>query len=166
MRFRVSVTGVATLVLCLAVAAPARMLGGGDGRSDCNVTFEGIDSTNDRVVQCVDGSTCDADHVADKRCTFGVSMCLCQSDVAGCTPGTVRRIRNVHGARALVAAARGLLPASTPECSAPVSVVVRLRNNGTQPGARTIRTVAFMDGHPGRDSDHFRLVCMPASPTP
>ena len=166
MRFRLSVIGTAMLVLCSPAAAPARMLGGGDTRSDCNVTFEGIDSANDRVVECVDGSTCDADHVADKRCTFGISVCLCQSDVAGCTPSTVRRFRNVHGARALVAAARGLLPASSAECSAPTDVVVRLRKNGTQPGARTIRTVAFMDGHPGRDSDHFRLVCMPATPAP
>src|SRR5262245_19135168 len=163
MRIFIAFLTIGLLVLGGAGLVSARMLGGGSSRTDCNVTFEGVDSANDRVVECVDGSDCDADHTVDKHCTFGISVCLCQSDVPGCTPGTVRRLSNVAGARSLVAAARPMLPASIPACSAAANVVVKLRKNGTRPGAKNIRTVAYLSPA-GRDSDHIRLVCKPATP--
>lgn len=150
---------VGTLALAVAGAGSvgAVVLGGGPEGTDCYVTFEGISATNGRVVECRDGSACDADGQADNRCTFAVSVCVLQES-AGCNPTGIT-VNKIKGAGNMLPN-RPTLPASAAACGAPNDVVVRLKNNGQKPGKRPIRTRTITTGNPKTDGDRFLLRCL------
>jgi hypothetical protein len=148
----------AALGLAAGVPAGATVLGGGPATSDCYVTFDGITSANGRTVECADGdAACDADGTADGRCTFAITVCVKQA-AEGCTAGG--NVTRIKGATRFLAN-RPALPASAPACGTPNTVVVSLKNNGTRPGKRTIRTLGLSDGNPRKDADQFTLRCVP-----
>ena len=116
------------------------------------MTFEGITATGTNVVDCKDGDPCDADGTSNGACQFAISVCVNQPP---CTPVTVSKIQN---ARLFTLPA---LPATAPACAAAKNVEVKLRGKGKKPGKRQIRTIARTNGTPKKDTDHFRLRCLP-----
>ena len=89
------------LVLPLAHArpSPALVAGGGPAKTDCyaewQVTSAGVQANHGKVgVDCQDGDpACDVDATPNGVCTFGVSICVFQSDVPGCTPQPLTEVR-------------------------------------------------------------------------
>jgi len=160
---RVALLTLLSIGLWAAPRARAQELGGGPAASDCYLTFEGITETAPRTVACFDGSSCDADGTVNGSCTFPVSVCVFGKDpVTGCTPAPVTKLT---GAKFLTN--RPTLPASAAACGMPNSVVVPLRKNGKKPGKKKIVMAAITDGgHPKKDVDKFKLVCMPPAGGP
>src|SRR5438067_2379802 len=93
---------LAVLSLALAAApAAARIAGGGPNpQTDCYLEFEGVTATGTLgpaktpLVDCNDGDpSCDADGQADGACTFNVNVCAFQSDVQGCSPKPIDKLK-------------------------------------------------------------------------
>ncbi len=160
---RVALLTLLSIGLWAAPRARAQELGGGPAASDCYLTFEGITETAPRTVACFDGSSCDADGTVNGSCTFPVSVCVFGKDpVTGCTPAPVTKLT---GAKFLTN--RPTLPASAAACGMPNPVVVPLKKNGKKPGKKKIMMAAITDGgHPKKDVDKFKLVCMPPAGGP
>jgi len=160
---RVVLLTLLSVGLWAAPQARAQELGGGPAASDCYLTFEGITETAPRTVACFDGSSCDADGTVNGSCTFPVSICVFGKDaVTGCTPAPVTKLT---GAKFLTN--RPTLPASAAACGTPNSVVVPLKKGGKKPGKKKIAMAAITDGgHPKKDVDKFKLVCMPPAGGP
>src|SRR2546426_12340717 len=157
---RVALLSLLSVALWAPPGVQARVLGGGNPASDCDLTFEGITGTAPKV-ECTDGSSCDADGMVNGSCTFAISVCVFATDVSGCTPAPVTKLT---GAKFL--SNRPTLPASAPTCGAPNSVVVPLKKNGKKPGKKKIKMVATTSGSPKKDPDKFTLKCNPSTGGP
>ena len=162
---RVVLLTLLSVALWAAPRAQAQVLGGGPAASDCYLTFEGITQTAPGIVACTDGSGCDADGTVNGSCTFPISVCVFGKDpVAGCTPAPVTKLL---GAKFL--SNRPTLPATAAACGTPNSVVVPLKKKGkkTLPGKKKILMTAITQGgHPKKDVDKFKLLCMPSTGGP
>ena len=152
--------------------APARVLGGGPVRPIAYAPFGGVDAARGTQVVCQDGDpACDVDGTQDGAATFGVSACLAQDDVAGCTPPMIERVTMSVMPRS-AARTLGIAPAG-PSRDAQHRNVVRPENvvrvplrvsaRGMQRPSRvvTFRMVALAATAPRRDVDTVHLRCVP-----
>jgi hypothetical protein len=151
---------VLPLALGVSVAAHARILGAGKpAKSDCYMTFEGINATRKtNIVECIDNDPCDADLTLG-QCGFSFTVCVAQTDtgIAGCSPGQVTKIKG----KGLMSDKLPTLPASAPACGpAPNVVTLKLKRNG-KPAKRLLNLLALATGSPKRDGDQLRLKCLP-----
>jgi hypothetical protein len=138
---------------CLWTALADGRVVGGRGAASCYVTFEGISSSSNRVDQApVNGV-----------CTFDISVCVFQTDVPGCTPKSVVKMRG-NGTRLLDVT--GLTNATAPTCGPSKSVSIILR--GRRKSARkTIQLTASASSGPHKtDKNKLMLVCKQGAPTP
>ena len=159
------------LVLPLAHArpSPALVAGGGPAKTDCyaewQVTSAGVQANSGKMgVDCQDGDpACDVDATPNGVCTSGVSICVFQSDVPGCTPQPLTEVRLSAKAKRL-----GLQPppssATAPTCGPATLVTLALRQGkkGAKPSkALRLRLTALASSKPKRDSDVLVLRCVP-----
>ena len=134
---------------------PPSFPGTGSAASECYVTFEGIATGR---LDCTDGDpACDTDGAANGTCSFAVRVCVAQA-LAGCQVATVTSLKATPTKLAIPLPA---VPASTPACGAPASIVVPLRRNGRRPGKASVTFVAKSDGKPKRERDVLRFRCLP-----
>src|SRR4029450_5294673 len=95
---------VAVLSLGAAVVfAPvawADFSGGGPAKSHCDIGYKGINITSGaNKSEGTDGApACDTDGQCQGTCSFGITACFNDPDVAGCTPSNVTAV-TAHGAR-------------------------------------------------------------------
>lgn len=153
---------MAIVLLVIVVAAPARgalIPGGGPSASDCYVELDVVGANGGNKLICVDGDpSCDSDGQCQGACTFSVSLCVNQSNVAGCTPAAAKKPLTVKGATLSLPAATGVAPA----CGAATAVAVPLKGKQrTKRGKKRIKVTAVVDGKPPRDADRLVLLCMP-----
>jgi hypothetical protein len=172
MRARDKTLGAA-LLLHLMTLPSARALVQGDGpqKADCyaewQVTTPDLGPTRGRInVDCTDGDpTCDADGVADGRCTFAVSICAFQANVPQCTPQPVTEIKLPKKTRDL-----GLqvppLPATAALCgpATPIFAPIRINKKGAQQPSKPVKLkmTAISSGKPRKDADGLNLKCLPS----
>jgi len=169
---------------CASGCSYERIPGGGSRTSDClsewivanpsNVPLVDGQGHFRRTQRCVDGDpTCDFDGGVAGSCTFHVSVCAGNTDVAGCVPAALAtweltKPSSKQAARrpelAAVRAAFAAVPASltglsAPDaCSAVVDVVVPRR--GTGKGAVALAASALTAAG-SRDQDSLKLLCLP-----
>src|SRR5262245_21383678 len=159
----------AILLLTLGVlaapagAAPVVVPGGGDATTDCFAGFE-VDGSN------LDGVAFDGTVVSQKacsvggkfECTFTVSACI-NEPVKGCAASPVSKFKETVQPGKPKAFKSGNLPptgGSEHVCgSAPATIKIRLKGQGTAAKRRTIKTVAKAAG--GKDKDTLILECQP-----
>jgi hypothetical protein len=145
----------ATTSTSTTTSLPPSFPGTGSTASECYVTFEGIATGR---VDCTDGDpTCDADGAANGTCSFAVRVCMATA-LTGCEVATVTSLKATPTKLAIPLPA---VPASTPACGAPASIVVPLRRNGRRPGKASVTFVAKSDGKPKRERDVLRFRCVP-----
>jgi hypothetical protein len=140
----------------LSDAHAIRVLGGGPPKSDCYSSFEvaGATAVGKRTAECHDGdAACDTDGQANGRCEFSVSLCVFQTDVPGCTPLPITKIRKV-GFEGLT------FPVSAPTCGSARTFKVKERKR------RAVRLVVHADGKPKADPDTLTLKCSKAVASP
>jgi hypothetical protein len=167
-RVRALLPSVLGLVLGGAPRAFALIPGGGPAASDCYAEWQ-VNSTELTAtagksnLDCEDGDPrCDVDGAANGACTFGVSVCIFQSDLPACTPQEVTEIRFGEAARSL-----GLPSAPTgaaAACGQAGLVSVRLRSG--RRGMRKskplrLKLTALSNGKPRKDVDKLVLRCLP-----
>jgi hypothetical protein len=161
-----------TILLVAALAAvacadcpPDCLPGGGSAATDCLVAFGGIASARE---QCVDGTACDLDGVADGRCTFGLQACINVAGLSGCMPGPLTAVPTVKPttsptAQALATGLAALEP-SAPGCTPPgVPLPLKISSKGIKAGR--VRLVVSAASGGKRDTDRLTLEC-DANPTP
>lgn len=144
------------VMFALADAHATRVLGGGPPRSDCYSSFDVLGATvkGKRIAECREGdAACDTDGQVNRACQFSVSLCVFQTDVAGCTPATITRIPKAGFPVPT-------FPASAAICGDAKSVRVRAGKR------KAIRLVAHADGGPKIDRDSIVLKCLPAVASP
>jgi len=170
------VRGFIPLALVAVSANPAAstISGGGGKKTDCYVELTGITATSEFLrkpqVECTDGDpACDADGIADDRCTFVFAVCefnvdpslpLCRPESIVhfhrpfLAPSIVRRLSVLHLPR----------PGATSTTCAPDSRVVVPLKHG-----RPRRALVMLIGsakRPRRDVDVFYLRCNPSPRSP
>ena len=161
------------LVLPLAQARPggALIAGGGPARSDCyaewQVTTASVQANRGKVgVDCQDGDpACDVDATSNGVCTLGVSVCVFESDVPGCTPQPVTDIKLSPKAQALGLEPPPTAPPATAATCGPAtlaSLQLRQGKRGAKPSkALKLRLAAVANAKPKRDADALVLRCVP-----
>jgi hypothetical protein len=133
---------------------PPSFPGTGSTTSECYVTFEGIASGR---IDCTDGDpACDADGAANGSCSFPLRVCVA-TPLTGCQVATVTSVKATPKKLAIPLPA---VPASTPACGAPTSVVVPLRRNGRRPGRVSVKFVVKSEGKPKKERDVLRFRCL------
>ena len=82
-----------------APVASANFNGGGQPKSDCYIVYPDlVINKGSNKVECTDGDpTCDTDGQCQGTCSFGITACINDPNVAGCTPSNVTAI-TVNGA--------------------------------------------------------------------
>ncbi len=150
-----------------AVPAQARVLGGGPAATDCYAAFDGVTAARRGIVECRDGASCDADGIADCRCTFQVRVCAHVSDetLPECTPRGIATIAP-RGRNRNLLAALPRTPVTAETCGEPNAVVVILRTMGRRgrlaPRTLKLKLRAAAQGTPSRrDVDRLVLRCLP-----
>jgi hypothetical protein len=157
---RIALLGILSVVAWVP-SVQAHVSGGGPATSDCFVTFEGIESSSN-TVECTDGGFCDADGAQNGSCTFPVQVCVFDTEVEGCTPAPVTKLK---GSKLLPSLPT--VPASASACGEPNNVVVALKKGGTKRGKKKIKVSAKTDtGSPKKDTDKVKLVCNPSTGGP
>ena len=144
MRVTRTILVALSVVLGGALAANARILGGGPKAPDCFLYFNGIDATSkSNIVE---------EKTLSDRCTFTFSLCTGATDVQGCSPADVTSFGGIkHGLNA---------PLTGPaNCASPSSVEVKLKKKRRpvklvlKPSAKTAT------GKPKTDRDTLILKC-------
>jgi hypothetical protein len=133
---------------------PPSFPGTGSTASECYATFEGIATGR---IDCTDGDACDTDDAANGSCSFALRVCVA-TPLTGCQVATVTSLKAAPTKLAIPLPA---IPASTPACGAPTSVVVPLRRNGRRPGRVSVKVAAKSDGKPKKERDVLRFRCLP-----
>jgi len=121
------------------------------------------------TVTCSDGDdTCDLDTQVDGTCTFGVSVCINQTNVEGCTPPSgldkvTASGKAKGGGGKIVIAAPQLLDGSA--CGSFLEFPVPVKNS-TKAGKGTvkIKATAPKGTKPKKDGDKITFVCNPSPP--
>src|SRR5262245_64219054 len=156
--------------VALATGASATLIpGGGPARSGCYVVLdvEGINAlTSSRLLTCEDGdATCDLDGQCNDQCLVGMSICINQPGLAGCTPPSV-----LTSVRTRLKPARIQLRPPTvlqgSVCSSPLTtgIAVKVRPNGNKaPGQlrASILAKAGAGTRPRVDGDTYIIKCLP-----
>jgi hypothetical protein len=156
--------------VALATGAFATVIpGGGPARSDCYVVLdvEGTKSpASSRLLTCEDGdATCDLDGQCNDRCLVGMSICINQPGLAGCTPPSA-----LTSVRARFKPARIQLRPPTvlqgSVCSTPLTtgIAVKVRPNGKKAPGQLRASVLAKAGagtRPRMDGDTYIVKCLP-----
>jgi len=148
MRVTRTILMVLPVVLGGALAANARILGGGPTKPDCYLYFDGIDATRKTTVE---------QRTASGQCTFTFSLCTGATDVQGCSPADVTKFRGIkHGLNA---------PLTGPaNCASPSSVSVKLKKKKGSNKLVLKPSATTATGNPKTDRDTLTLKCI-ASPS-
>jgi hypothetical protein len=139
---------------------PGCFAGGGPAATDCFVEWAGVPAAH---TPCVDGSSCDADGIADGTCTFPIAGCI---NVPPCTgPLTSVTVKGRDAGSQALGAALTALPLGESTCT---SAGFKLSTKppalaGIKPGVSRF-TVTAIDGGK-RDRDVLKLTCEPAAPS-
>ncbi|HEV7734020.1 MAG TPA: hypothetical protein VGR62_17750 [Candidatus Binatia bacterium] len=153
---------------------------GGSSKTDCLVGFDAPDlsiieiGSKNGTLRCTDGSSCDADGVADGVCTFGIVTCL-KNTVPFCQTNRVLSVdvkndpvtspRHDPSLQAIEDALTALVPAEAPVCTAPVGLTVPLklaRAGVFRSGTKVLRVKAI-SASTGTDADKVVATCLPSS---
>jgi hypothetical protein len=152
------ISAIAVLLGCSQLASADFIPGGKNKRSDCYVELDvqGVSGTN--KVTCTDGDpACDTDGQCQGTCTFGVKVCLSQTNLSACTPQQFKRPPKVSGGLE-VPSAQG----ASPVCSSSRSLEVPLKGGKkNKPGRKRIKATAIVTGKPKKEIDQFTFICMP-----
>lgn len=147
-------------VAMLAPAASADFNGGGKAKSDCYVVYEGLEITKGaNKSECTDGDpACDTDGQCQGTCSFGITACFNDPNVAGCTPSNVTAV-TVNGASLVLPT----LPTSENVCGDRSIVAVPLKQGkkGPKKGKLKVKVSATSVSKPTKDKDVFTLFCLP-----
>jgi len=135
--------------------------------AEWQVTTPGLTANRGKAgVDCQDGDpACDIDGKADGVCTIGVSVCVFQSDLAGCTPQPIKDVKLSRKAQKL-SIARPPLPASAAICGQAdlVSLPLRAGKKGPKPSKTVnLQMTAVSSGRPRRATAALALRCVPNS---
>src|SRR5262249_9803684 len=113
--------------------ADVQIAGGNGGPSDCFVEFKVTGTPTistfrgKPLVECVDGSDCDADGQVNNSCTVALTPCALQSDASGCTAQGVTKFAG-KSKRLFASSLPGITNATSATCaSTSGSVVVKLK---------------------------------------
>ena len=103
MRNAFTLLVLVTIALSAATAGAVIVPGGGSKTSDCMSVFDAPGANSPappkvaKNVDCTDGDpTCDADGLANAKCSFPVQVCLDSTQVPGCTPNRVDSLSIAH----------------------------------------------------------------------
>jgi hypothetical protein len=162
---RGAVSSLHLIAVLLAVGAAllvarwgfAKTSGGGtDPTTDCFAEFDGVSSN---PVVCTDGdSSCDSDSVAG-QCSFHLAICLNQTDLPGCTPTALKKVKVKPKKGSPVAP-----DLATSTCGAFTDVVVKLKGKKkNKPRTKKIKVLALSSTKPRqKDKNTLTLTCNPA----
>jgi hypothetical protein len=157
--FLVSLLVVPCFALSVVAPAAARVAGGGTKKTDCYSEFDGITPTKGSKVSCVDGDpACDSDGTCTGTCTFKITVCSHQTDIAACkSPNITGFKKNTLGLNLPPT------PVTTPTCgpATMVTVNVKTRHGKKISGTRMGKLITISDGKPKSDTDTFTLECKP-----
>src|SRR5262245_49595721 len=130
------VAGVFAVTLALTTPAVATMVpGSGRAISNCYAVLDvqGTGAlTSPRLLTCVDGdASCDLDGQCDDRCLFGLSICINQPGLGGCTPpSSLASVRSRFKPAAIQLRPPTVLQGNACSPSLLGSVAVKVRRNG------------------------------------
>jgi hypothetical protein len=145
----------------LAPVAFAHFNGGGAAKSDCYIVYEDLEITSgNNKSECTDGDpSCDTDGQCQGTCSFGITACFNDPNVADCTPTNVTAV-TVKGTTLNLAT---LLPTSENVCGeqAIVGVPVKKTAKGAKKGKLKVKVKATSVSKPKTDKDAFTLFCLP-----
>jgi hypothetical protein len=144
-----------------APVASAHFNGGGPAKSDCYIVYDDLEITSGKnKSECTDGDpSCDTDGECQGTCSFGITACINDPNVAGCTPSNVTAV-TVNGATLN-------LPTLGSEnvCGDQAIVAVPVKPaKGSKPpkkGKLTVKVKATSVSKPKSDKDKFTLFCLP-----
>ena len=153
--------------------------GAGPDATECLVEYDGVTlnypPTSPKHVRCTDGDpACDLDGTANGTCEFMIFACLNNADprFPTCTAEAIYRIlfrANSPGIIgldpqlvALAESVFAVLPTSTTVCSEPMPVSVPLKA-GPRIGYKRIRSKAEANDGVIKDTDRFKLYCLPST---
>lgn len=156
------------IALTLVATPPARALipGGGPAQTDCfaawQVTTQDLVANKGKTgVDCQEGDPkCDVDATQNGVCVFGVSVCLGQTGVTGCTPQAVTAVKLNKKAQQLGLTLPGL-PALAPACGTGTAVTVALRRGKKGFKASKPVKLQMTADSVGKDKDKLQLRCVP-----
>jgi len=129
---------------------------GGPAAASCYAVFDGVDlapGSKNKVV-CADGDACDGDGTVNGSCTFTPSVCVFQTDIAGCTPLPITKFRG-NGTKKLTLPPTGL---STPTCAAASNLVIKIKGKHKS-AKKTIQLTAQVSGKPKSDKNKITFQC-------
>ena len=151
------------LALSLPLAGPTSAgarCSGGSGSTDCYLEFDGGTCSGTfhgkPSIECVDGDpSCDTDGQANGVCTFSITVCEAQTDVSGCTPQALKKIKKLPLTVKVNLPPTGV---STPTCASPTTITVKLKGKKHKPAHKKIGVLAIAsDGT--KDKNIFFLGC-------
>ena len=148
------------VVFALAPVARADFSGGGSSRSDCYIVYKGFDINKGKnKSECTDGDpNCDTDGECQGTCSFGVTACFNDPDLAPCVPSNVTSV-TVNGGTINVPT----VPSSENICGSEAIIGVPLKQGkkGPKKGKLAVKITAQSISKPKKDKDKFVLVCLP-----
>jgi len=143
-----------------APVASAHFNGGGPAKSDCYVIYDDLEiNKGANKVECTDGDpSCDTDGECQGTCSFGITACFNDPNVAGCTPSNVTAV-TVNGATLDLPT----VPTSENICGDRSIIAVPLKQGkkGPKKGKLTVKVTATSASKPKKDKDKFTLFCLP-----
>jgi hypothetical protein len=154
--------GLAITLLALTTPARANVSGGGAAATDCYAEWGGLDGSGS-TFGCADGDpSCDADGAVNGSCTVGVSICVLQGDVTGCTAsGPLTKLKRALKARRITAP-----DLSAPGCGSPASFTLKLRGKKKDKPSLPVALKMVAVGSGGKDVNKLRLRCVKPSGGP
>ena len=143
-----------------APVASADFAGGKAAKSDCYIVYKDLEITSGKnKSECTDGDpSCDTDGQCQGTCSFGITACFNDPNVAGCTPTNVTAV-TVTGTTLDLAT----LPTSENVCGERAIVGVPVKNTakGPKKGKLKVKVKATSVSKPKTDKDAFTLFCLP-----
>ncbi len=186
MRHAFTILMLATIALSAATAGAVVVPGGGSKSSDCMSVFDAPGANSPpapkaaRNIDCIDGDPdCDADGIANAKCSFPVQVCLDSTLVPGCTPDRVDSLSVAHAQdngdkhfdvdfQALQARIDKIVPTtSTDRCtlSSTITVPLKLSHSGLfRKNVKRLSLLAAGFTTTGRpDKDAMKFTCRAAN---
>jgi hypothetical protein len=138
--------------------------GGGNQASDCYMGFDvtGVTASGGKI-ECTEGDPCDTGACGDNKCDFQFTICVNRAGVQGCTPpaGGLSKVDTPGPFRSGIPPS----PLTGAACGTPLSLELKLKDNGQRKNKRAIRpkATAVSGIQPRKDQDQFLFVCKPRS---
>src|SRR5205814_7424017 len=127
-----------------SAGAQAARCSGGSGSTDCYLEFDGGSCSktfhNKPSIECTDGDpACDSDGQANGVCTFSITACEFQSDVSGCTPQALKKIKRIPLTKKVNLPPPGVSAAT---CATATIIPVKLKGPKHKPSHKKIGVLA------------------------